>query len=65
VYNILKVCPRGDILLIDKLRFWLSFKLLILGVKVAPDKEVQEWLKYGLKVAGTGIEASFTENESI
>lgn len=51
--------------MIDKFRFWLSFKLLLLGVKVAPDKEVQEWLKYGLKVAGTGIEESLTRDESI
>lgn len=46
-------------------RFWLSFQLLLLGVKVAPDKEVQEWLKYGLSVAGTGIEESITKDESV
>lgn len=44
-----------------KFRFWLSFYLMNLGVKVCPDKECQHWLGYGMAVAGEGIERSISE----
>lgn len=47
-----------------RFKFWLSFQLLMLGVRTAPDERVQEWIKYGLKVAGSGIEKDILENES-
>jgi len=51
--------------LIDKFRFWISFKLLDLGVQACPDDYSREWLKYGLTVAGVGIERGLTEDESV
>lgn len=44
-------------------RFWLSFQLLLFGVRVCPDEHAKNWLKYGLKVAGTGIERDLLEDE--
>ena len=41
--------------MVNKIRFWLSFQLLLLGVRMCPDAHAKNWLKYGLKVAGTGL----------
>ena len=51
--------------MIDKFRFWLSFQLLMLGVKAAPSEFVQEWIKHGLRVAGTGIEKDLLEDNEM
>jgi len=45
-----------------KFRFWLSFKLLQLGVDACPDEGCKYWLTYGLKVAGEGIQKEITED---
>lgn len=46
----------------DKFRYWLSYKLINLAIKVVPDEECKYWIKYGMFIAGTGIEESL-ENE--
>lgn len=45
----------------SKFRFWLSFYLLDLGIRTCPDKECRFWLRYGMAVAGDGIEKSISE----
>lgn len=42
------------------LRFWLSFHLLNLGVRACPDESSRHWLRYGLHIAGKGIEDGLT-----
>jgi len=37
----------------------------MLGVKVAPSVIVQEWIKHGLRVAGTGIEKDLLEDNEM
>lgn len=51
--------------MIDKFRFWLSFRLITLGVKVAPDEQVRNSLRQGMYIAGQLIEESLTKDESI
>lgn len=45
----------------DQFRYWLGFKLLLIAIKVMPDKHTRYWIKYGLRVAGAGIEKDLNE----
>lgn len=45
----------------ESFRYWLSFKLLVLGVRILPDEHTKYWVKYGLKVAGRGVEESLND----
>lgn len=51
--------------MVDRLRFWLSYQFLMLGVFMAPDDRIRNWIVFGLKVAGEGIERELTEDESL
>ena len=51
--------------MINKFRFWLSFQLLMLGVKAAPSEFVQKWIKHGLRVAGRGIEKDLLKDNKM
>lgn len=44
-----------------KLRFWLSSVLIRWGTNMIPDKQCREWVRYGMYVAGEGIERSISE----
>lgn len=51
--------------LLDSIRFHLTFWLLYSAVRMCPDRHAKEWIKFGLRVAGKGIEKGLISDESL
>jgi len=54
---------RKGHLMFTSFRFWLSFRLIKLGIVTCPDEECQHWIRYGMSIAGEGIEKGILEDE--